>query len=85
MARTSGSADYTFQKIASGLPAKLSTDEARKWLRQESQKITQVNAVRFMNTADKDRYSNYLSKKDIGKMFMFWYDAKLKKTASILG
>lgn len=82
--RSSGSADFLFQKIASGAPEGLSLDgekkqAARQWFRRTAQDITQVDAVRFMNSNQKERYQNFLNKNNIGQMFMFWYDAKLKK------
>lgn len=84
MPRVLGSADYIFQRISSGKPNNLSLDgekkdEARRWYRDAAKQVTQVNATRFVNGSDNDRYLNYLSKNNIGQMFIFWYDAKLKK------
>jgi hypothetical protein len=82
--KTSGSADYLFQKIASGKPTNVSADskrtDARRWFRERAAEITQVNAKRFFSKADENRMINIVGKDQIGQMFTFWYDAKHKKT-----
>ena len=79
-----GSADYLFQRIAVGKPDRLSLDgsrrvEARRWFRERASEITQVNTAKFLSKADQSRMLNYVGKNNIGQMFTFSYDAKLKK------
>jgi hypothetical protein len=79
-----GSADYLFQRIAAGKPERMSLVgsrkiEARKWFRERALEVTQVNAAKFIARANNDRMVNYLNKSNIGQMFTFLYDAKLKK------
>jgi hypothetical protein len=72
---------YVFQQLASkGAKAgiqKLSQKESMAWYREEAQKITNVNNNRLMT--DKENVTPVVRTRDIGKMFMFFYDPKLKK------
>jgi len=54
------------------------TQEARDWFRESASQLTSRNVkpVRLMN--DKQNIRNNITIKDIGKMFMFFYDPKLK-------
>jgi len=72
---------YVFQQLAnkgskSGID-KLSQKDAIAWYRNAAQNITNVNNNRLMN--DKENVTNSIRTKDIGKMFMYFYDPKLKK------
>lgn len=79
-----GSADYVFQQLARGLPDDIRDNinrrrvDAREWFRQAAYNITSVSAQRFMNNASSNRTETNISYDNIGEMFMFWYDAKLK-------
>jgi hypothetical protein len=83
--RISGSSDYIFQKLAQGKPDDLSLtsggrkQEAREWYRQKASEVTSVNVNQFMNKAKKERVVSNITPNQIGQMFMFFYDAKLKK------
>jgi hypothetical protein len=84
MATSRGSADNLFERIAAGKPDRISLDgprrvAARTWFRERAAEITQVNTKQYFNSADKSRKVDYVGKNDIGRMFSFWYDAKLKK------
>jgi hypothetical protein len=73
---------YIFQKLVSkgsqtGVD-KLSSKDSIAWYRNEAQNITNVNRNRLMT--DKENITPVVRTKDIGKMFMFFYDPKLKKT-----
>lgn len=73
---------YIFQKLVSkgsqtGVD-KLSLKDSMAWYRNEAQNITNVNRNRLMT--DKENVTSVVRTKDIGKMFMFFYDPKLKKT-----
>ena len=72
---------YVFQQLASrGAKAgvdKLSQKASIDWYREEAQKITNVNNNRLMT--DKENVTPVVRTKDIGKMFMFFYDPKLKQ------
>lgn len=82
--RITASLDFIFQKIAAGKPAGLdatsgkSQAQARDWYRKAAAEITQIDAVRAMTRADQSRAKTGISQQNIGQMFMFWYDAKLK-------
>lgn len=84
--RTSASSDYIFQKIAAGLPDDLSLtapgrrNEARQWMRNQAADITQVDANRLLTRAKQNRKQTTIENMNIGQMFMFFYDAKHKKT-----
>ena len=85
MKKVTSSLDFTFQKLAAGMPDDLSLTqgsrklEARKWLRDSALAINNIDAQRFTNRADKSRLVNRIDHDHIGQMFMFWYDAKLKE------
>jgi hypothetical protein len=83
MVKITAGADFTFQKIAQGKPQGLDLgggrrQEAREWFRRAAAEVTNVDATRFMNRAEQSRRQAFISKTEIGQMFMFWYDAKLK-------
>lgn len=72
---------YIFQKISKdGMNAGITrgTIDSRDWLRDRASQITSVNTTMLM----KDNANMYskLSDMDIGRMFMFFYDPKHKKT-----
>jgi hypothetical protein len=72
---------YVFQQLANrGAKAginSLSPKDSIAWYREEAQKITNVNNNRLMN--DKENVTPAVRTRDIGKMFMFFYDPKLKQ------
>jgi hypothetical protein len=72
---------YIFQTLASkGAKAGIDTrsqKEAVSWYRDEAQKIASVNANRLMT--DKENTRSGIRTTDIGKMYMFFYDPKLKQ------
>ena len=75
---------YIFQSIAkkgkaAGITPNLSA-AARNWYRNEASKLTSrnVNKNRMMN--DKQNVVGQITRNDIGKMFMFFYDPKGKAT-----
>lgn len=72
---------YVFQQLANrGSKAgidKLSQKDSIAWYRGEAQKITSVNNNRLMN--DKENVRSGIRTADIGRMFMFFYDPKLKQ------
>lgn len=72
---------YVFQQLANrGSKAginSLSPKDSMSWYRNEAQKITNVNNNRLMN--DKENVTPVVRTRDIGKMFMFFYDPKLKQ------
>lgn len=83
MARITAGIDYTFQRIAQGKPPQFDLggprqQEARVWFRERAKEVTNVDAVRFIARADQKRRQAYIAPTDIGKMYTFWYDAKLK-------
>jgi len=72
---------YIFQTIADlGVSEGITpnkTQNARNWYRNAAQSISTVNKKRLMN--DKQNVVDKLDIKSIGKMYMFFYDPKLKK------
>jgi hypothetical protein len=83
MARITAGIDYTFQKIAQGKPTHFDLggprqQEAREWFRHKAQEVTNVDAVRLISRAKSERRQAYIGKDEIGQMYTFWYDAKLK-------
>jgi hypothetical protein len=80
--RITASLDFIFQKIAQGKPDKLDAPgqrvAARNWYRTAAQEVKNIDAVRAMSRASKERRVTSITPMRIGKMFMFWYDAKLK-------
>ena len=71
---------YIFQKLSDraasvGITSS-NTKEAIDWFRDEAQKMTSVSPPKLMN--DKANLRSNLSFSDIGRMFMFFYDPKLK-------
>lgn len=74
---------YVFQQIAQrgraeGIDASVRQRDARTWFRQAAQDVTSVNRNRMLN--DKENISSSLDEKNIGQMFMFFYDPKHKDT-----
>lgn len=74
---------YVFQQIAQrgraeGIDASVRQRDSRTWFRQAAQDVTSVNRNRMMN--DKKNISSSLDEKNIGQMFMFFYDPKHKDT-----
>ncbi len=74
---------YVFQQIAQrgraeGIDASVRQRDARTWFRQAAQDVTTVNRNRMMN--DKENVTSSLDEKNIGQMFMFFYDPKHKDT-----
>jgi len=72
---------YIFQTItdkgtAQGIPPNVAAD-ARAWYRTAAQQVTNVNTQRLMT--DKKNLKNNITLQDIGKMFMFFYDPKMKQ------
>lgn len=75
-------AAYIFQQLAKrgkaeGITSK-NTVDARNWFRSEASKLGSVNPSRLMN--DKENLRQAITIRDIGKMFMFYYDPKLKES-----
>lgn len=73
---------YVFQQIsqkgrAEGIGNPNLERDARTWFRESAQQIRSVNASRMMN--DKSNVKSRIVVNDIGKMFMFFYDPKLKE------
>ena len=74
---------YVFQQIAQrgraeGIDNSVRQRDARTWFRQAAQDVTSVNRNRMMN--DKENIVSSLDEKNIGQMFMFFYDPKHKDT-----
>lgn len=70
---------YIFQQIAkkgSMLGIKPNIAQSRDWFRNTAQQITNVNRNRLMT--DKTNQVSSLNGDSIGKMYMFFYDPKLK-------
>ena len=53
--------------------------DAREWFRDEARKINAANPTRFMNDPSFKK-ENRLNLQSIGKMYMFFYDPKMKDT-----
>ena len=74
---------YIFQQLASkgradGIDASVRQRDSRTWFRQAAQDVRSVNRNRLMN--DKQNVTSSLDEKNIGQMFMFFYDPKHKET-----
>lgn len=74
---------YIFQTLATkgtaeGIDSSVRQRDARTWMRDAAQQITNVNKQRMMN--DRENVRDQIKRDDIGRMFMFFYDPKLKKT-----
>ena len=73
---------YIFQQLATKGKAEgidsSNVSDAREWYREAAQDVRSVNRNRLMN--DKRNIKTELDQKSIGKMFMFFYDPKLKET-----
>lgn len=73
---------YLFQQIknaAKGVSFKNSA-EAQQWYREQAALVSRVNRKKVMNTADPFKTFQTLASPSIGKMYMFFYDAKHKDT-----
>lgn len=72
---------YIFEQIAQNAAAQnisaRGMQEAREWYMAEARKVTNVSGNRLM-TEDPALLTNYLNQDSIGKMYMFYYDAKYK-------
>jgi len=72
---------YIFQSLANkGASVGISQNFSREsisWFRQNAGNIQNVNAKKLLS--DKDNIAKYVTPKDIGKMFMYFYDPKLKE------
>ena len=71
---------YIFQTLLNkagkaNIPRDFST-KSIKWFRDSAFNVTTVNAPRLMT--DKDNVRSSITTKDIGKMFMYFYDPKYK-------
>ena len=73
---------YIFQTLANkGSKAGIANDSSREsidWYRDAAQKVASVSAPRLMN--DKQNIVPSLTVKNIGQMFMYFYDPKTKDT-----
>ena len=72
---------YIFEQIAQNAAAQnisaRGMQEAREWYMAEARKVTNVNGNRLMSE-NPALLTNNLSQDSIGKMYMFYYDAKYK-------
>lgn len=76
-------ASYIFQDLiekgrSEGLDSSIRQKDTRTWFREAAKKIQSVDKNKMMN--DKDNVKSFINPKDTGKMFMFFYDPKHKKT-----
>lgn len=74
-------ATYIFQKIADEGKAQgvsAGTEDARDWYRDSAMAVNNVNTKRELT--NKERLFNKITQTDIGRMYMFQYDPKLKDT-----
>lgn len=74
-------ATYIFQKIAAeGKTAgvKVGSEEARDWYRDRAQQVAAVNVQKEMR--NRERLYNNITMKDVGRMYMYFYDPKHKDT-----
>ena len=73
---------YTFEKIANagkiGAIDSKDVNEARAWYMNASKSLGSVSANNLV--AGKDRLVNNMNAYNIGRMFLFYYDAKYKDT-----
>lgn len=72
---------YIFEQIAQNAAAQnisaKNMQEAREWYMNEARRVTNVSGNRLMGE-DPSLLTNYLNQDSIGKMYMFYYDAKYK-------
>ena len=76
-------ANYIFSKIAKdGIRAGYNpgSRDSRDWFREAAREITTVNERRLMASGAGKRLQSGLQIADIGRMFMFFYNAKTKDT-----
>lgn len=75
--------NYQFQKVAKkarGVNINNQTlAAAREWFRNEAQNVKRVSPKKMIETGGAFENMNQLSANSIGKMYMFYYDAKWKK------
>lgn len=57
-----------------------SAKEAREWYRNQAMQIAKVDRIKVMNTAEPFKIFQDIGQASIGKMFMYFYDAKHKDT-----
>lgn len=73
---------YIFQQLADrGTEKGISQDntlDARNWFRNTAMQIKRVDDRKIMR--EKSRLTNHMTRMSIGRMFMFYYDAKGKDT-----
>lgn len=74
--------NYIFQQLsargrAAGIDDSTNLRDAREWFRSAARDITSVNPNRMMR--DPKNLVSTIDAKSIGKMYMFFYDPKLKK------
>lgn len=73
---------YIFQQLAQKGSSKGiqqdNTLDARNWFRNAAKQVTRVNNAQIMR--EKERLTNRMTRYSIGRMFMFYYDAKTKDT-----
>lgn len=75
--------NYIFRDIAKKATANITPkdkEEAREWFRKEAENITKVDPRKMMKTGGAFENMNSLSANSIGKMYMFFYNAKHKDT-----
>lgn len=72
---------YIFQQIQDKAAQQNITSknvvDARNWFRDEAKKVASANPTKFVNDPDIKK-QNKLNAQSIGKMYMFFYDPKLK-------
>lgn len=73
---------YIFQKLKKESKNVSFSDreEAKEWYRNKALEVSKVDRNKIMNTAGPFKLFNKLSGPAVGKMFMFFYDAKHKDT-----
>lgn len=73
---------YTFEKLANSSREaqadSTAVSEANAWYRNTSKKLGSLSASSL--ASDKDRFTDNINKFSIGRMYMFYYDAKHKDT-----
>jgi hypothetical protein len=72
---------YIFQQLSNkakleGIDVNIRQKDSRTWYRNAAEQISSVNAQKMMR--EPTTLQNAIQFKDIGKMFMFFYDPKLK-------
>jgi len=73
--------NYIFRDIAKKVSANITLkdkEEAREWFRKEAENVTKVDPRKMIKSGGSFENMNSLSANSIGKMYMFFYDAKWK-------